>query len=140
MQDNNLFEQTANLEVTEDIQPTKPKKSLAVLILQIVTAVLFALTTAVIIWSVVSGYVSDLNNESGWKFGKLGMALALIIYGVSGYGATAITSIVGLVLSCTKKRKSITTKGQKIYFIVFIVLPIIAWLVALITINLIPTP
>ena len=140
MQDNNLFEQTANLEVTEDIQPTKPKKSLAVLILQIVTAVLFALTTAVIIWSIISGVVSDMNNESGWKLGKLGMAIILIIYGILGYGATAITSIVGLVLCCSKKFKSTTTKGQKIYFIVFIALPIVAWFVALIAINLIPTP
>ena len=139
MEDNNLFEQNDLFE-TEIVPPTKPKKSLAVLIFQIVTAVLFVVTTALMVWSVVSGYVSDLNNESGWKFGKLGMALALIIYGVSGYGATVITSIVGLVLSCTKKRKSITTKGQKIYFIVFIVLPIIAWLVTLIVIRLIPTP
>ncbi len=109
-----------------DVAPVQNKKKF-LLVWKIIVAVLYAAITGFLVWSLFDALASlnDSVPEGQLNFNGLGYGLYLIIVvlilGSIVYAVNAILSIVGLVVS-VKKDAGI---GTKIYFIIFIVLPII---------------
>ena len=114
-------------QVKENEVATANNKSTFLLVWKIVVAVLYVIITALLVWGLVDALIK-LNTpvpDGKVNFNGLGFAIFLVIivlvFGTIAYAINVITSIVGLVIS----RKKGADKGTKIYFIVFIFLPII---------------
>ena len=111
-------------------------KSKAVLVFQIITAVLYAVLAVLLISSFFESVVFVDKNE---PYVGVGIALYLVVFVIifGGIGAiiTALTSLVGLIVGLNKKKKGfLVSKGKIAYFIVFIILPILTVLaIALLT-------
>lgn len=111
-------------------------KSKAVLVFQIITAVLYAVLAVLLISSFFESVVFVDKNE---PYVGVGIALYLVIFVIMfcGIGAiiTSLVSFVGLIISLNKKKKGfLVSKGKIAYFIVFIILPILTVLaIALLT-------
>ena len=105
-----------------------------------IVAVLFVGLTVFL----VSGLINEItkppvNSENTIDLSGLGLALYLIIViiliGGAGYLLNTILSIVGLIISLSKRKDGVGN-GTIIYFVVFIALPIITEaLLILLTIN-----
>ncbi len=141
IKDVNVANENEN-QVAEQAQPITPikKKNTLLIVLQVIVAVLFVGLTAFL----VGGLINEINTppantENTIDLSGLGLALYLIIViiliGGAGYLLNTILSIVGLIISLSKRKDGVG-KGTIIYFIIFIALPIITEaLLILLTIN-----
>ena len=116
------------LEQSEENQSVSvDKKNKLIFVLKIIVAIIYFAMTAFLTWGLIDA-LATLNApvpEGQMNFNSLGMAVYLVvivlIMGLAVYSTNMVLSIVGLVLSNKKK----ASKGTKIYFIVFIILPVI---------------
>lgn len=110
----------------------KTEKSVAVKIFQIITAVLYVLATAFIVFFTVD-IVGQGQEES------FGVAVALVVLIPLGFIALIfplVSAIIGLIISIVAKVRNNGGLGAVIYFIVFTVLPVATFLLMILTINL----
>ncbi|MBR2498356.1 MAG: hypothetical protein IKB67_01400 [Clostridia bacterium] len=119
------------LEQNNKKAPVNNKKTF-LLVWKIIVGVLYAGITAFLVWGLIDA-LSGLNapppqsgqiDTAGLGF-ALYLVLVVLILGSCAYIANAIFSIIGLVVASKNK----ANKGTKIYFIVFIALPIITEIV-----------
>ena len=114
----------------------KPKKRpVAVLVLQIITAIIYTLLTGFFISMLID--VAGTPPAQDGSFDGKGLALAvflimLIVFGGIGYIINLILSIVGIVVSSNAKKKELCGMGRVIYFVVFTLLPLITFIAFLI--------
>ena len=121
-------QQNLENEVMQENTCDTPKKFTA---LKIITAILFALTTIWLVWGFIDVANSRPTDGSSADFSGLAIAV-LIIYGTIGYIITFIASLVGTIVSAVN-RKNGTPKGTLIFFILIMVLTVIAELVVLVS-------
>ena len=115
------------IENNEMVKENVINKSKAVLVFQLITAVLYAVLTIFIIGSFFESVVLVDKNE---PYVGVGIALYLVIFvmifGGSGAILTAVMSLIGLIVGLNKRKKGFfVSKGKIAYFIVFIILPIL---------------
>ena len=117
-------------EQTSVINPVKNKNTF-LLVWKIIVGALYITITAFLMWGLIDA-LNGLNTpvpDGQMNLNGLGFALFLIIVvlilGTGAYLINVILSIVGLVVSI-KKQAGV---GTKLYFILFIVLPIITEIV-----------
>ena len=116
------------LEQSEENQSVSvDKKNKLIFILKIIVAIIYFAMTAFLAWGLIDA-LATLNApvpDGQMNFNGLGFAVYLIVVvlliGSSVYAVDVVLSIIGLI-TCKKKGAS---KRDKIYFIVFILLPII---------------
>ena len=113
----------------------KPERKRRFIPFWVIVGLFFLVTTAIVVYSIVDSKITDATSEI--QLGGLGAILMLIVYGSIGYILTMLSSIIGLVLTCTCRPSTGLRKGQLIYFIAFTVLPIIMWVAFYILILLI---
>ena len=115
------------IENNEMVKENVINKSKAVLVFQLITAVLYAVLTIFIIGSFFESVVLVDKNE---PYVGVGIALYLVIFvmifGGSGAILTAVMSLIGLIVGLNKRKKGFfVSKGKIAYFIIFIILEII---------------
>ena len=93
--------------------------------LKVIIAVIFAVVTIFLIWTFLDVFDDSNVNLS---FG-VWLAIIHIIIGGIAYGVNVILSLIGLILTLVKVKP--IRKGQVVYFVVFIALPVIIWLIGL---------
>ncbi len=113
-------------------QNIKAPKSIAVL--KIIGTIIYLITTCVLILLVI---IHLPNLEDGWD--SLGYVLVVLVYSIFAsiaYAVPLIMGIVGLVISA-KKSPPEKKRGNTVYFITMIILPIITLVAFFCTIFLI---
>lgn len=109
------------------------KKTNRLIVLRVLTAVVFAIVTALLLWWYIDVLSTPVVSEptNGITINQRSLALAffivigLIIVGGIGYVVNLGLAITGLIISSIKYKKQTTTIGTLIYFIVFTALPIL---------------
>lgn len=112
------------------LENKKTKKFLA---LKIISAVIFSVVTALLVWWFLEVLSTPLVSEStnGVTINERSLALAffivigLIIVGGIGYSINLVLSITGIILSSINYKKRTTAKGSLIFFIIFTILPVL---------------
>ncbi len=102
------------------------RKSKAVVIFQIIVALLYAFFAFFMIYTFIDSVVLVENPNTH----SLGVAIFLIyiviIFGGAGAITNLIVSFIGLMVCLVKKKKGfLVSKGQIAYFIVFCILPVL---------------
>lgn len=130
----NNIEQTpiVQVNINTNVVEEKPKKrSVAVLVLQIITAVIYTLLTAYFVVLLID--VINTPPPQDGSFDSKGLALAAfliitIAIGGIGYIVNLIVSIAGIIVSANAKKKELVGIGRVIYFVIFTLLPIITFI------------
>ncbi|MBQ7235911.1 MAG: hypothetical protein IJX03_01995 [Clostridia bacterium] len=121
-----------NLNVKEkDVVQNENKPFKNFKVLKIITAVLYVVATAFVVWFMVDIATAPEN---------LGTAFAIIAWfaiAIPTLAVPLIVSLVGLILSAMNKKRSQCTLGSVIYFAVFTALPIITFLICILVFNLV---
>ncbi len=121
-----------NLNVKEkDIlqNESKPLKNFKVL--KIITAVLYAIATAFVVWLMIDIATTPEN---------LGTAFAIIAWfaiAIPVLAVPLIVSLVELIVAIASKKREQCTWGSVIYFAVFTVLPVITFFVCILVYNVV---
>ena len=102
-------------------------KSRAVLVFKIITAILYTVLAIMLIGSFLESVVFVDKNEPYVGVGiALYLVIFVIIFGGAGAILTLLMSFIGLIVGLNKKKKGfLVSKGTIVYFIVFMILPII---------------
>ncbi len=112
--------------VTETTAPTPAKKkSGKYKVLWIITAILYALVTLFLAYTLYDTLVGADPDTKGLSL-ALWLTFIFIIFGTFGYIATMIPPIIGLILTIVRRPNGLRV-GQLIYFIIFTLLPVISW-------------
>ena len=112
--------------VQQPLQPEKPKKT-NLLALCIIAPLLFILVTLIMGVTLGSAIQTDIENNTPGAAVVFWMIFVLFIGGSIGYIISMIPPLVGLILTCVKRANGIRV-GQLILFIIFTILPVVAWL------------
>lgn len=108
-------------EKVEEVKQTNPKRG-RFLPLWIITPILYAIITIYLAWS-----LADVMGGENQALGiAIWLSIIFTIFGTGGYIACEIPAIIGLILTCVKKPNGLR-KGQLVYFMIFIVLPIVTY-------------
>ena len=115
---NEVNEKLTNDVATEEVAPVKKSKMLA---LGIISAVLFALVTGYMLWTLI--------DTMGAPAGMVALyILIVIIYGSIGYGVCLIYNAIAMIIAVRKKANGTVDKKTVAYFITFTVLPVVMWI------------
>lgn len=108
-------------EKVEEVKQTNPKRG-RFLPLWIITPILYAIITIYLAWSLL-----DVMGGENQALGiAIWLSIIFTIFGTGGYIVCEIPAIIGLILTCVKKPNGLR-KGQLVYFMIFIVLPIVTY-------------
>ncbi len=116
------------------IQEQEIKNPKSISVLKIIGTIIYIITTCVLALLVI---IHLPNLEDGWD--SLGYVLVVLVYSIFAsvaYLAPLIMGIVGLVISA-KKAPPEKKRGNTVYFIFMIVLPIITLIAFFLTIFLV---
>lgn len=118
-----------------EAMPVQKKKNVAIIIFQIIAALIY-LGVTVYLTVLLIDVLNTPPPQDGQIDGK-GIAFAAyliitIIFGGIGYIIDIIISIVGLVVSSNQRKKGCCGVGTIIYFVAFVLLPIITFIVLIV--------
>lgn len=95
------------------------EKQKKLLVPRIISAVLYLLVTAFLVYSLID----SLNSENLSLSIALYLAIIVIIFGSIGYGVCIIFSFVCFIVAIAKRK--ILAKGTSTYFAIFTILPVL---------------
>lgn len=116
-----------NLNEGMVLEPTAEKKLEPVKTLKglrIAVSILIALASVFWIWMLIEAATAE---GEGAGLGAAVMLVLFIVYGAVSYAVLLITSVVGLIISASKKQEY--KKGTVRFFIVFTVLPVVLYVI-----------
>lgn len=112
---------------TQELKEKQPK----LLVPRIISAVLYLLITAFLVYTLID----SLDSENLSLSIGLYLAIVLIILGGISYGVSIIFSFVCLIIAIVKRKK--LTKFTPFYFLIFTILPILTMAIIFIICKLI---
>ncbi len=97
-------------------------------VLKIITAIVFAITTIFFIYVYADVLNTPVNKPEDGLGKGIGIAVILVV-GLLLYIPSIILAIIGLIITIISYIKKICSLGTMIYFIVFTLLPVMAFFV-----------
>lgn len=120
--------------------PTAKKKNVFLIVWKIVVALIYVLVTAFIAYLLIDALNTPPPQQGqidGRGFALAAFIILAIIFGLIGYLANVITSIIGIIVSSSHKKQQKCGNGSIVYFVIFTFLPIISFFVWIILPGLI---
>jgi hypothetical protein len=93
-------------------------------ILKIIWGIIVVALTAWLVWELIDIVNKTDDTSKGIELAVY-LILMVIIFGIIGYGISALIGLVGAVVAFINLKKGLTTKGNFICFVIMAIVPII---------------